>query len=83
MTGKIRRWDSHIHETKARHWLFLFLFPARVEGPRGTARVDEELVHILEGIKAVGATPAEDIDVEFVGVGEEQVRLVGDERETF
>ena len=52
-----------------------------MEGACGGAWVDKEFVHVLEGIEAVGAAPAEDVDVEAVSLGEEQVRFRGDEGE--
>jgi hypothetical protein len=54
-----------------------------VERPRRAAGVHEELVHVFERIEAVGAAPAEDVDVETVRLGKQQVRLGRDERESF
>ncbi len=51
------------------------------ESAGGGTRVDEELVHVLEGVEAVGAAPAEHVDVEAVGLGEQQVGLARDEGE--
>lgn len=74
---------THIHQAKARDHLLALLGPAGTVGARGTAGVDEELIHVLEGVEAVGAAPAEDVDVELVGLGEEEVGLRGDEGEAF
>lgn len=77
--------STYIHQTETRHHLPLLPLcraPAGTKRPRRAARVDEELVHVLEALEAVGAAPAEHIDVELVGLGEEEVGLVGDERET-
>lgn len=57
------------------------MIPRRRKGARRAARVHKELVHVLEGVEAVCAAPAEDVDVELVGLGEQQVGLVGDEGE--
>jgi hypothetical protein len=54
-----------------------------VESTGGASRVHEELVHVLEGVEAVGAAPAEDVDIEAVRLGEQQVRFVGYECEAF
>lgn len=72
---------THVHQTEAGDGLLPVLAPARSEGARGAAGVDEELVHVLKGVELVGAAPAEDVDVELVGLGEEEVGLVGDEGE--
>jgi hypothetical protein len=72
---------AYVHQAKAWHGVLPLLSPARREGARGAAGVDEKLVHVLEGVEAVGAAPAEDVDVETVGLGEEQVGLVADEGE--
>ncbi|KAK7978330.1 hypothetical protein PG988_005820 [Apiospora saccharicola] len=66
---------------KAWHHLLALLGPARRVGAGGGARVDEELVHVLEGVEAVGAAPAEDVDVKLVGLGQQQVGLRRHERE--
>lgn len=52
-----------------------------MERARRAAGVHEELVHVLERIEAVRAAPAEDVDVQAVRLGEQQVRLGRDERE--
>lgn len=49
--------------------------------PSGAPRVHKELVHVLKGIEAVRAATAENVDVEAVGLGEEQVGLAGHEGE--
>lgn len=75
---------TYIHQTKARHDLLLLALagaPARGEGAGGRAGVDEELVHVLEALELVGAAPAEHVDVELVGLGQQQVGLAGDEGE--
>ena len=77
--GRIEQ--TYIHQTEARHHLLALLGPAGGVGARGGAGVDEELVHVLEGVEAVGAAPAEDVDVELVGLGQQQVGLGGDEGE--
>lgn len=74
---------TYIHQAEARHHLLVLLRPARRVRARGRARVNKELVHVLEGVEAVGAADAEDVDVELVRLGEQQVWLVGDEREPF
>lgn len=76
--------QTYIHQAKARDHLLVGLVlgePAGGHGAGGAAGVDEELVHVLEGVEAVGAAVAEDVDVELVGLGEQQVGLGGHERE--
>lgn len=73
--------ETHVHQAEARHHLLALLGPAGGVGTGGAPGVDEELVHVLEGVEAVGAAPAQDVDVELVGLGEEEVGLGGDERE--
>lgn len=76
---------AYIHEAEAGHDLVVLLgavaAPAEEGGAGGAAGVDEELVHVLEALELVGAAPAEDVDVEAVGLGQQQVGLVADERE--
>lgn len=75
---------TYIHQAKARHNLLLLALagaPAGGEGAGSGARVHEELVHVLEALELVGAAPAEDVDVELVGLGQQQVGLAGDEGE--
>lgn len=74
---------TYIHQAKARHHLLAFLRPARRVGARRGARVDKELVHVLKRVEAVGAADAEHVDVELVGLGEQQVGLVGHQGEPF
>lgn len=74
------RRQTHIHQAKAGDYVFLGA-PASREGACRAARVDKELVHVLEALEAVGAAPAQHVDVEFVRLGEQQVGLVADERE--
>lgn len=73
--------QTYIHQHKTRRRLPSLQAPTWMKGPRRAARVHEELVHILEGIKAVGAAPAEDVDVQAVSFGEKQVWLARDEGE--
>jgi hypothetical protein len=47
-----------------------------------TARVYKELVHILEGIKAVSTAPAQNIHIQFVRLGQKKVWLIGDKCES-
>ncbi len=86
---KIER-EAHIHEAEARDNLVFRLLvvgaeagaaPAGEIGAGGAARVDKELVHVLEALELVGAAPAEDVDVEAVGLGKQQVGLVANEGE--
>ena len=73
---------THVHQAEAGdHLLVLGGEGPGGEGAGGAAGVDEELVHVLEGVEAVGAAVAEDVDVELVGLGEQQVGLGGDEGE--
>lgn len=72
---------SYIHEAEARGGLLGLEPECGVEGASGAAGIDKELVHVLECVEAMGAAPAEDVDVEAVRLGEEQVGLGGDERE--
>lgn len=74
---------TYVHQAEARSLAVALLVPAVEEGSRGAARIDKELVHVLKGIEAMGASPAQDIDIESVCLGEEQVGLVGDEGEAF
>lgn len=78
------RHATYIHQAEARHDLLLLALagaPAGGEGAGGGARVHKELVHVLEALELVGAAPAEDVDVELVGLGQQQVGLAGDEGE--
>lgn len=74
---------TYVHQTEARRRVLALLLPAVQKGARRAAGVDKELVHVLKGIEAVSAPPAQDIDVEPVGLCEEQVGLAGDEGEAF
>lgn len=80
-TMSIRRGISHIHQAETRRRRLRIQARPRQERSRGAPRVDKELVHILESIEAVGAAPAQDVDVQPVGLGKQQVGLVGDEGE--
>lgn len=74
--------DTHVHQAEA--WcriLSVLVVPAIHEGTCCASRVHEELVHVFESIEAMCAAPAEDIDVKAVGLGQEQVWLIGDQRE--
>lgn len=78
------RHATYIHQAEARHDLLLLALasaPAGGEGAGGGARVHEEFVHVLEALELVGAAPAEDVDVELVGLGEQQVGLARDKGE--
>lgn len=84
---KTRRYGqkTHIHQTEARHHVVATPLvdrrPVGREGAGGTARVDKELVHVLEALEPVRAAPAEHVDIEPVRFGQQQVGLVADERE--
>ena len=79
------RHATYIHQAKARHYLLLLAAlagaPAGGKGAGGRPRVHEELVHVLEALELVCAAPAEHVDVELVGLGQQQVGLAGDEGE--
>lgn len=78
------RCATYIHQAKARHNLLLLALagaPTGGEGAGGGAWIHEELVHVLEALELVGAAPAEDVDVELVGLGQQQVGLARDEGE--
>jgi len=72
---------THIHQAETRHHLLALLRPACRVSSRRAPGVDEELVHVLEGVEAVRAAPAQDVDIELVRLGEEEVGLRGYERE--
>lgn len=78
------RCATYVHKAETRYNLLLLALagaPAGGEGAGGGPGVHEELVHILETLKLVGAAPAEHVDVELVGLGQQQVGLAGDEGE--
>jgi hypothetical protein len=70
-----------VHQAEARRGVLVALVPAGDVRAGGAPRVDEELVHVLKGVEAVRAARAQDVNVEAVRLGEEQVGLVGDECE--
>jgi len=72
---------TYIHETETRHDILALNRPTRGKSARGTAGIDEELVHVLEALEPVGAAPAEHVDVQLVRLGQQQVRLVADQGE--
>lgn len=81
-----KRINTYIHQAKARHDFLLLLAldhgrPIRRKGTSHAPRVDEEFVHVLEAFEAMGAAPAQHIDVQLVGLGEQQVGLVAHQRE--
>lgn len=71
----------YIHQTETGHDILPLDRPATRKGTGRAAGIDEELVHVLEALEAVRAAPAEHVDVQLVGLGEQQVRLVADQRE--
>lgn len=74
---------TYVHQAEARCRILPVLgIPPVHERSSRTSGVDEELVHVLERIEAVGSAPAEDVDVEAVRLGEQEVGLVRDEGET-
>lgn len=78
------RYRTYIHQAETRHNLLLLALagaPAGGEGAGCGPGIHEELVHILETLELVGAAPAEHVDVELVGLGQQQVGLAGDEGE--
>lgn len=72
---------AYIHQAETRRRLLRLQSQAGMKSSRSAPGVHKELVHVLKGIEAVGAAPAEHVDVEAVGLGEEQVGLGGDEGE--
>lgn len=59
--GSLRAWrvlETYIHQAEAWHDLVVVLAPRRRVCSCRAARIDEKLVHILEALEAVGATPA-------------------------
>lgn len=78
--------QTYIHQAETRHHLAVLPFrraPAGRERARRRAGVHKELVHILEALEAVRAAPAQHVDVQLVRLGQQQVGLVGDQREAF
>lgn len=71
-----------IHETEARCRLVGLLAETLHESASCTTGVYEELVHILEGVKAVSTTPAQNIHIQFIRLGQKKVWFVRDECET-
>ena len=72
---------THVHQTETRYDVVAILSPAGAIRSGRAARVDEELVHVLEALEAVCAAPAQHVDVQLVGLREQQVRLVRHQRE--
>ena len=74
---------AYIHQAETRHRFLIILTPTGGKCACRTAWIDEELVHILEGVEAVSTAPAEDIDIQLIRLGKEQVGFVGDECKAF
>lgn len=75
--------NSHIHQAETRRRRLCIQARSCYECSRRTPRVHKELVHILEGIETVRAAPAQDVDIQSVGFGQQQVGFVGNKSKAF
>jgi hypothetical protein len=79
VTGRGAKNKTHIHQTETRHRI---LHPTHhIKRARRAPRIHKELVHVLESVELVGTPVAQDVDVEPVRLGEQEVGLAGDEGE--